>query len=208
MSEIGEVSDIAPQEAEENCETAAEAEAQVEDAEKNSSPPEENDLTTKSSITHCAIEELKSKLIHKETDSEEAMIPETDKRSGDHNHSSTPHLNEDGLIIPRKPANPIKENAERQNLHRELAFNQKIGKNVLNQKSELQRALEKQKENLAKKQLENNIQTQKPELEKVIAERAKKLEEKNNDSQNEDDKVLNSEFLQARMKLKARTETK
>lgn len=54
---------------------------------------------------------------------------------------------------------------------------------MLNQKSELQRALEKQKENLAKKELENNIQTQKPELEKVIAERAKKLEEKNNDSQ-------------------------
>ncbi|KAL3269373.1 hypothetical protein HHI36_008443 [Cryptolaemus montrouzieri] len=82
------------------------------------------------------------------------------------------------------------------------------GKNVLNQKSELQRALEKQKENLAKKELENSIQAQQPELEKVIAERAKKLEEKNNDSQNEDDKVLNSEFLQARMKLKTRTDTK
>ncbi|XP_044754926.1 protein FAM107B isoform X2 [Coccinella septempunctata] len=169
---------------------------------------DQQDLTTKSSITHCAIEELKSKLINKESDSDETMIPETEKRIGDHNHSSTPHLNEDGLILPRKPANPVKENPERQNLHRELAFNQKIGKNVLNQKSELQRALEKQKEILAKKELENNIQTQKPELEKVIAERAKKLEEKNNDSQNEDDKVLNSEFLQARMKLKTRTETK
>ncbi|KAK9889840.1 hypothetical protein WA026_007204 [Henosepilachna vigintioctopunctata] len=136
------------------------------------------------------------------------MIPETEKRTADHNHSSAPHLDEDGLIIPRKPANPVKENPERQNLHKELAFYQKIGKNVLNQKSELQRALEKQKDNLAKKELENNIQARQPELEKVIAERAKKLEGKTNDSQNEDDKVLNSDFLQARMKLKTRTDSK
>ncbi|KAK9889839.1 hypothetical protein WA026_007204 [Henosepilachna vigintioctopunctata] len=141
-------------------------------------------------------------------DADGTMIPETEKRTADHNHSSAPHLDEDGLIIPRKPANPVKENPERQNLHKELAFYQKIGKNVLNQKSELQRALEKQKDNLAKKELENNIQARQPELEKVIAERAKKLEGKTNDSQNEDDKVLNSDFLQARMKLKTRTDSK
>lgn len=51
------------------------------------------------------------------------------------------------------------------------------GKNVLNQKSELQRALEKQKDNLAKKELEHHIASKTPELEKVIADRARRLQE-------------------------------
>lgn len=44
----------------------------------------------------------------------------------------------------------------------------------MNQKTELQRALEKQKEHLAKKKIEDT--TRMPELEKVIAERAKRLQ--------------------------------
>lgn len=48
---------------------------------------------------------------------------------------------------------------------------------MLNQKSELQRALEKHKDNLAKKELENHIASKTPELEKVIADRAKRLQE-------------------------------
>lgn len=48
---------------------------------------------------------------------------------------------------------------------------------MLNQKSELQRALEKHKDNLAKKELENHVFSKTPELEKVIADRAKRLQE-------------------------------
>ena len=33
---------------------------------------------------------------------------------------------EDGLVIPKKPQNPCLESSERQNLHRELMFNQKM----------------------------------------------------------------------------------
>lgn len=47
----------------------------------------------------------------------------------------------------------------------------------MNQKTELQRALEKQKEQLAKKQVEDNARI--PELEKVIADRAKRLQSPN-----------------------------
>ncbi|CAG9560568.1 unnamed protein product [Danaus chrysippus] len=49
------------------------------------------------------------------------------------------------------------------------------GKNVLNQKSELQKALSKHKE----KQLMNQIQQHRetPELERAIAERARRLEQ-------------------------------
>lgn len=51
------------------------------------------------------------------------------------------------------------------------------GKSVLNQKSELQKALEKHKDNIAKKELEHNVASKTPELEKVIADRAKRLQE-------------------------------
>ncbi|RZC35749.1 protein FAM107B [Asbolus verrucosus] len=166
-----------------------------------------SDLTTKEEQpikTQNTIEELKSKLSNKETEDCAAMIPEGQRG----HHPPPPLLTEDGLIIPRKPANPVKENSERQNLHKELMFNQKIGKNVLNQKSELQRALEKQKENRAKKEMENHLATKTPELEKAIADRAKRLQANTNDEKNEDDKVINKEFLQARMKLKNRSDSK
>ncbi|CAG7632299.1 unnamed protein product [Allacma fusca] len=56
--------------------------------------------------------------------------------------------NAEELIVPKKLANPVKENTTRRELHRELMFNQKIGKSVLNQKSELQRVMESKKFNL------------------------------------------------------------
>lgn len=52
------------------------------------------------------------------------MIPESQK--GPSHHPPPPILTEDGLIIPRKPTNPVKENSERQNLHKEMLFNQKM----------------------------------------------------------------------------------
>lgn len=132
-------------------------------------------------------------------DDSDDMIPET---------RAPPLLTDDGLIAPRKPVNPVREDPGRQNLHRELLFNQKIGKNVLNQKSELQRALERHKDNVAKKQLEHHIAAKTPELEKVIADRARRLENPVKKEENEDDKVINKEFLQARMKLKSTNEIK
>ncbi|KAF5298116.1 hypothetical protein FQA39_LY02540 [Lamprigera yunnana] len=131
------------------------------------------------------------------------MIPESKKNAL---HSSTqPHLSEEGLIMPRKPVNPILENSERQNLHKELLFNQKVGKNVLNQKSELQRALEKHKDNIAKKGLEHHINEQAHELEKVIADRAKRRQDPVPDQFEE--KSLSKEFLEARAKLRTRTDS-
>ncbi|VEN42021.1 unnamed protein product, partial [Callosobruchus maculatus] len=80
------------------------------------------------------------------------------------------------------------------------------GKNVLNQKTELQKALEKQKDNLAKKELESYIASKTPELEKVIADRAKRLQ--SSTDKDEDDKVINKELLEVRMKLKPRNDVK
>ena len=36
------------------------------------------------------------------------------------------HLDKDGLVVPRKPANPCVDSHERRDLHRELLFNQKM----------------------------------------------------------------------------------
>ncbi|CAB0004661.1 unnamed protein product [Nesidiocoris tenuis] len=81
-----------------------------------------------------------------------------------------------GLIVPKKLQNPVSESTERQRLHRELMLNQKLGKNVLNQKSELQRAMEKYKDNQFKKELEQQRQENMTPLERVIEQRAKRLE--------------------------------
>lgn len=121
-----------------------------------------------------------------------------------------------GLIVPKKLINPCVDSMDRQNLHRELMFNQKMGKSVLNQKSELQRALEKQKErqvlaaqNLAKQQAaENSIAN---ELGRVIMQRAARLEQKNlaaaaaagSGQGTEQPDSINPEYLNARAKLRA-----
>ncbi|XP_034824567.1 protein FAM107B [Maniola hyperantus] len=81
----------------------------------------------------------------------------------------------DGLIAPRRLPNPCVENPLRLDLHRELMFNQKVGKNVLNQKSELQKALSKHKEKQLMNQIKEHRET--PELERAIAERARRLEQ-------------------------------
>ncbi|XP_049866568.1 actin-associated protein FAM107A [Pectinophora gossypiella] len=81
----------------------------------------------------------------------------------------------EGLIAPRRLPNPCLESPQRMDLHRELLFNQRIGKNVLNQKSELQKALSKHKEKQIMNQVKEHRET--PELERAIAERAKRLEQ-------------------------------
>nr|CAD7424291.1 unnamed protein product [Timema monikensis] len=82
------------------------------------------------------------------------------------------------------------------------------GKNVLNQKSELQKALEKHKESQVKKELEHQKETSKSVLERVIEERARRLETL--EKCEEDPNRLNGapEFLQVHAKLRARMNSK
>uniref|UniRef100_A0A336MG19 CSON014767 protein n=1 Tax=Culicoides sonorensis TaxID=179676 RepID=A0A336MG19_CULSO len=128
--------------------------------------------------------------------------------------SPQPHVMTDaqGLIVPKKLVNPCLESSDRQNLHRELMFNQKIGKAVLNQKSELQRALEKQKERqfaAQQKKEDHNPKTIESELAKVIMQRAQRLENSQKENKNElDDHFISPEYLNARAKLKHTIDTK
>lgn len=84
------------------------------------------------------------------------------------------------------------------------------GKNVLNQKSELQKALQKQKERqqLNAQQLDGQQkqdQTLGGELGRVIMQRAQRMEQQQNGggAESENDHQLNSEYLKIRAKLRA-----
>ncbi|CAK9831951.1 hypothetical protein ANTRET_LOCUS8859 [Anthophora retusa] len=92
-----------------------------------------------------------------------------------------PHMGPDGLILPRKPYNPYLTSSNHKDLRRELLFNQKVGKNVLNQKSELQRALEKQRETASRREAERNREENykddpRTALQRAIEQRAKHIE--------------------------------
>lgn len=96
-------------------------------------------------------------------------------------HSPTPQFTEDGLILPRKLINPFTETKEKKDLQRELLFNQKIGKNVLDQKSELEKVMAKRakdaraKEKEAEEKAKSNNLERKSSFEKKLAEQAAKL---------------------------------
>ncbi|CAG0892532.1 unnamed protein product [Darwinula stevensoni] len=118
--------------------------------------------------------------------------------------ASSPHRRhepDDGLILPQKITNPCLQSPERRNLHRELLFNQKTwtvtdmtlkegrekercdpydgagGRNVLNQKTELQRALQRHQDNIRQKEQELEKTSQQTSLEKALHAQALKLHE-------------------------------
>ncbi|EDW03272.1 GH14357 [Drosophila grimshawi] len=115
----------------------------------------------------------------------------------------------EGLILPKKLINPCLENTDHRSLNRELKFNARIGKSVLNQKTELQRAYEKQKERHAAAELQHSPETElaglKGELGRVIMERAQKHEaatQKQDAEEAEERQYVNPEYLNVRAKLR------
>ncbi|XP_018358779.1 PREDICTED: uncharacterized protein LOC108758369 isoform X2 [Trachymyrmex cornetzi] len=121
-----------------------------------------------------------------------------------------PHMGPDGLILPRKPYNPCLISTNHKDLHRELLFNQKIGKNVLNQKSELQRALEKQREAVSRREAERIREESykddpRTALQRAIEQRARhiQLTEQSRATTEPPSNLL----ITARAKLRPRTES-
>lgn len=79
------------------------------------------------------------------------------------------------------------------------------GKSVLNQKSELQRAYEKQRERQQRQQHQEDLSPTaglKAELNRVIMERAQKHERQEGGEDEEDKQYVNPEYLNARAKLR------
>merc|ERR1712048_935762 len=84
---------------------------------------------------------------------------------------------ENGLILPRKIVNPCIQSPFRRDLNREIRWNTDKGINVLNTKSELEKAFAKHKKNLnEKKKEQETAESFTGEFQKMIAERARRLE--------------------------------
>merc|ERR1712173_464448 len=94
---------------------------------------------------------------------------------------------ENGLILPRKIVNPCIQSPFRRDLNREIRWNTDKGINVLNTKSELEKAFAKHKKNLnEKKKEQETAESFTGEFQKMIAERARRLE-KFEEKQEEED---------------------
>merc|ERR1712106_505738 len=82
---------------------------------------------------------------------------------------------ENGLILPRKISNPCIQSSAVRHVHSEIRWNSNKGVNVLNNKSELEKVLAKQRR--ASEQREEAGQEVEDEFHKIITERAKRLEQ-------------------------------
>ncbi|XP_041348795.1 uncharacterized protein LOC121368223 isoform X3 [Gigantopelta aegis] len=90
---------------------------------------------------------------------------------------TSPGPGDELLIQPRKLSNPCMESRERQALHKELLYNYKLGKNVL-QKPELDKVLEKRKESQRIREWDEQKTTNKrTSLEMKLEERAAKVQQ-------------------------------
>ncbi|KAK4311815.1 hypothetical protein Pmani_016720 [Petrolisthes manimaculis] len=112
-----------------------------------------------------------------------------------------------GLIIPKKLVNPCMESSDKKNLHRELLFNQKRGVSVLNQKTELQKALEKHQDKKVMKEQEIEKTASKTPFQKALQERALKIEQMEK-TENKETENGNSacEFQKIHAKVRAKME--
>lgn len=93
--------------------------------------------------------------------------------------SGNNRFDENGLVLPKKLVNPSLDSTEKKSLHRELLFNQKAGVSVLNQKSELQKAMEKHKDKKIAKEKEIEKQANLSPFQKALEQQALKLEQNN-----------------------------
>jgi len=91
-------------------------------------------------------------------------------------NSKGPHLDENGLVVPKKLYNPCMESRDVQDLQREIKWNKKAGINVLNTKTELERAMEKRSRKTKEKQRVIEEESKQSPFQKMLDDRAKRLE--------------------------------
>ncbi|ROT78058.1 hypothetical protein C7M84_003241 [Penaeus vannamei] len=123
-------------------------------------------------------------------------------------HPASERLDGRGLIMPKKLVNPCLESSDKMNLHRELKFNQKMGVNVLNQKTELQKAMEKHNDKKVLREQQEKKQAEMTPFQKALDERAQKIEqmEKAEKGNVENEQTPSCEFQKIHAKVRAKME--
>ncbi|XP_076357501.1 protein FAM107B-like [Tachypleus tridentatus] len=134
------------------------------------------------------------------TELEEQEIVGPGPRSSSMSGTNDVKFPEEGLVVPKKLPNPCRESFERKNVHRELLFNNKIGKNVLGKKSELEKAMEKVKDDQKKKEMQQLCINKRSSLEKCLEVQADKLKQYE-DNSNMKTEAIESEFHQVHSKV-------
>uniref|UniRef100_A0A0P4WK83 Protein FAM107B n=2 Tax=Scylla TaxID=6760 RepID=A0A0P4WK83_SCYOL len=129
------------------------------------------------------------------------------KKEKDAGEGNKGRMDENGLIMPKKLVNPCLESTEKKSLHRELLYNQKRGVNVLNQKTELQKAMEKHNDKKVLKEIQKEKEAALTPFQKALDERAQRIEQmekaETKDVENEKDKC---EFQKIHAKVRAKME--
>jgi len=92
---------------------------------------------------------------------------------------------------------------DRQQLHRELAFNQKIGKNMLGKKTELQRAMERHREQQERRQQQDQQRSNRSSFELALEERLSRAEPKTPEEQPASADVT-PEFLRVHARMRSK----
>ncbi|MPC09364.1 Protein FAM107B [Portunus trituberculatus] len=129
------------------------------------------------------------------------------KKEKDVGEGNKGRMDENGLIMPKKLVNPCLESTEKKSLHRELLYNQKRGVSVLNQKTELQKAMEKHNDKKVLKEIQKEKEAALTPFQKALDERAQRIEQlekaETKDVENEKDKC---EFQKIHAKVRAKME--
>lgn len=129
------------------------------------------------------------------------------KKEKDTGEGNKDRMDENGLIMPKKLVNPCLESTEKKSLHRELLYNQKRGVSVLNQKTELQKAMEKHNDKKVLKEIQKEKEAALTPFQKALDERAQRIEQmekaETKDVENEKDKC---EFQKIHAKVRAKME--
>jgi hypothetical protein len=151
----------------------------------------------------------------KTTTSSSSIIRQVRSGSPNMNNSNSmhlPHFDEEGLVIPRKPQNPCIESSERKSLHKEMLWNQKVGKNVLDTKNELEKVMAKRKDEAKKKELDKEKLSRRSSLERRLEEQQLKIKlqeecanQSPNTSASSSPDKQESEFLKIYSKVKCAT---
>ncbi|KAG0719697.1 Protein FAM107B [Chionoecetes opilio] len=119
-------------------------------------------------------------------------------------------MDDKGLIMPKRLVNPNMESTEKKSLHKELLYNQKRGMNVLNQKTELQKAMEKHNDKKVLKEIKKEKEAALTPFQKALDERAQKIEQQMEKVESKDDdeneKKGTCEFQKIHAKVRAKME--
>jgi len=161
----------------------------------------------------CLRQMMVNRLSTTSNDGLRAVIPEPDYSDSEEEENRQgrancgpprPPISADGLILPRKLTNPCQESADRRQLHRELTFNQKTGRSVLAQKSELQRAMERHREQQERRQLDLQQLASRTSFELTMQERLLRAQPKTlEDGDAKIEAASTPEFLKVHAKVRA-----